>query len=228
MAKVVYGPIVSDARNKVGGSVFTKGRSGAVVRRKVSPCQPRTSYQMNVRSSFTAISKLWSDPTMDANRAGWISLAERTPIKDTFGANFILTGLQMFQRVNRALHAIGVATLLVAPLNLVAGAPGTIELTATAATNTTVLTWPTAPAATEVPVVFAAPPQNAGRKSIGGKCRQIAYLGAAYPGPWTSTTHYYNKFGSWLAGQRIFFQLLFVSNVNGAQGGRSSVSCISG
>ena len=60
MAKILFSAVVGDARKKIGGVVFTKGSTGAVVRRKVSPTQPRTQDQRNVRASFSSLSKNWA------------------------------------------------------------------------------------------------------------------------------------------------------------------------
>jgi hypothetical protein len=130
MAKIVFSALVNDVRKKTGGNVFTKGRSGAFVRRKVSPIQPRSVAQLNVRADFTYLSKLWSDPTMDNYRAGWIALAASYPKKDKFGATHNLTGLQMFVRLNRALHTIGVTAILAPPATLSAENLATLSLDA--------------------------------------------------------------------------------------------------
>ena len=108
MALVTYGPIVSDARKKIGGVVATKGHAGNFMRKKVSPIQPRTQSQRNVRSSFTAISKLWAGG-LSGNVAGWNAFAKATPKKDRFGNSVTLTGLQLFQSLSRNLNTIGVA-----------------------------------------------------------------------------------------------------------------------
>ena len=135
MAKIVFGPLISDARKKIGGVVFTKGRSGAFVRRKVSPIQPRTQAQMNVRANFTFLAKLWSDITMAAYRAAWNALAVSYPKKDKFGAAHSLTGMQFFLRLSRALHTIGISPILPPPASLVVNSLTSLTLDATAASH---------------------------------------------------------------------------------------------
>lgn len=112
MAKITYGPIVLDARKKIAGSVFTKVKAGSMVRKKVSPIQPRTPAQTLVRALFTALSKRWTGVLTDTQRAGWIALAALYPVKDKLGATHTRTGLQMYQSVNRHLNTIGVVTPL--------------------------------------------------------------------------------------------------------------------
>jgi len=227
MAKVVFSAVVGDARNKAGGVVFSKSKAGAIIRRKVSPVQPRTSYQRNVRACFTALSKLWGDPSMDANRAGWITLAGNSPQTDVFGNTIYLTGLQMFQRCNRALQAIEEAHILVAPAALVCGSPGALTVTANVAAGTITVTNAVQATANEHPVCFAAPACGAGRKFIGNRCRQIVFGAAAQAGPFAVGQVYKDKYGAWAVGQRIFVELFFTRDDTGAQGGVSSADCIS-
>lgn len=128
MGKIIFSAVVGDARKKVGGVVFTKGHAGAVVRRKVSPTQPRSSAQRNVRASFTDFSKLWGTLS-DDQRAGWIALAALYPRKDVFGQSHTLTGLQLFQSCNRNLVSIGVSSPITdPPASLKAPYPGAITV----------------------------------------------------------------------------------------------------
>jgi hypothetical protein len=214
-------------RNKTGGAVHTKTRFGSMVRRKVSPVQPRSNFQMAVRATLSALAKVWSDSTMDANRDAWIALANNTPTKDVFGQSQRLTGMQFFVKLNAALAAIGLATVKPAPATLVVGYPGSLTLSAVAGTHTLELTYSQDPAATEVPVIFAAAPLSRGVQNPGSRYRQIAYLGAGHPTGWSDTTHYYGKFGAWAVGKKICLKVLYTSNVTGAQGFPSTISCIS-
>ena len=227
MAKLVYGPIVSDARNKIGGVVFSRSRSGPYSRSKVSPTQPRTSYQSTVRANFTSLAKLWGDTTMDANRAGWISLAARYPVKDAFGNSRTLTGLQMFVRCNGALLAIAESVILPAPANLIAGTPGAVILTAIAPNANLTLEVAVNPGADEVPVIYAAAPASAGRSRSGAGCRQIKFFAAATAGPYLFMDEYDTKFGPWTVGARIFAEIRYVNSTTGAQGGKSTQNAIS-
>ena len=214
-------------RNKAGGAVHTKTRFGSMVRRKVSPVQPRSSFQMAVRATLSALAKLWSDSTMDANRDAWINLANNTPTKDVFGQSQRLTGMQFFVKCNAALAAIGLPAVKPAPATLVVGYPGDLTLTAVAGTHTLVLTYSQDPAATEVAVISAAAPLSPGVQNPGSRYRQIAYLGAGHPGGWTDTAHYYGKFGAWAVGKKICLKVHYVSNLTGAAGLPNTISCIS-
>lgn len=221
MAKVAFSALVNDLRNKVGGNVFTKVRSGAMVRIKVSPTQPRTSAQTAVRANFTALSKAW-DTISQSQRNGWIALAASLPKKDVFGNTFYLTGLQMFQALNRNLQEIGVAVIDDAPASVSVGAPGALTLVATAGTPTLTVDAATEPATGEVPIIYATKPLNAGRKFV-GKNRQIldAAIAAATAGPWDIESLYTAKYGTLVAGQNINIGVKYVNNTTGAGSGLS-------
>lgn len=216
MAKVAFSAIVSDLRNKVGGNVFTKVRSGPMVRIKVSPTQPRTAAQQAVRSNFTALSKAW-DALTQTDRDGWISLAASLPQKDIFGNTYFLTGLQLYQQLNRNLASIGVAKISTAPASVTVGSPGALTIVATAGTPALTVTSATAPAAGEVPLIFATKPLNAGRQFVGNN-RQIldSTVVAGTAGPWDIKTLWTAKYGALAAGQNINLGVRFINNTTGA------------
>jgi hypothetical protein len=216
MAKVAFSAIVSDLRNKIGGNVFTKVRSGAMVRIKVSPTQPRTAAQQTVRSSFTAFSKAW-DTITEVQRDGWRSLAAGLPQKDIFGNTYYLTGIQLFQLANRNLASIGVAQISDAPASLSVGSPGTLTLVANHTGPVLTIDAVTEPAAGEVPLIFATRPLNAGRLFVGNN-RQIldAAIVAGTAGPWDVATLYAAKYGALAAGQNLNFGVRYINNTTGA------------
>ena len=218
MAKVMFSAAVGDLRNKVGGAVFTKTRFGSMVRRKVSPTQPRSSSQMNVRANFTSLSKLWSHSTMDSYRDAWITLADSYPIKDVFGQSQRLTGHQMFVRLNRALATITVNPILVPPTSLSVPYPGVLTLAhdgpPVTSLTVNVGTWPTA---AERAVVYATAGISAGRASAGARFRYMTFFESVNAPPFDFITAYINKFGLPIVGRQIFVRVVFTNMTTGAQ-----------
>lgn len=215
MAKVAFSALVADLRNKVGGNVFTKVRSGAMVRIKVSPTQPRTAAQTAVRSNFTALSKSW-DTITQAQRNGWIALAASLPQKDIFGNTYYMTGIQLYQQLNRNLQSISVATISDAPASVSVGAPGAVTVTSTTGLTLTV-TSANAPAAAEVPLIFAIKPLNAGRIFTGNAFSILdATQVAGTAGPWDEASTYAAKYGTLAAGQNVNLAVRFINNTTGA------------
>lgn len=215
MAKVQFSTAVGDMRNKVGGAVFTKGRFGAFVRTKVSPVQPRSSEQMNVRANFTSLSKLWSDATMDTYRAAWSALATSYPLKDVFGNSHTLTGHQMFVRLNRALSSIGVAPILPAPASLAVPYPGDLTLTKAALDlSVNCVTWPTA---AEKGSIYATAGISTGRASAGARFRRLGTFTNLTAAPCNFYAPYVAKFGTPIVGRKIFVRVVFTNATTGAQ-----------
>ena len=218
MAKVVYGPIVSDARKKIGGVVATKGHAGNFMRKKVSPIQPRTSAQRNVRASFTAISKLWAGG-LSGNVAGWNTLAKATPKKDHFGASVTMTGLQLFQSLSRNLATLGLSPVTTPPANLIATSPGGLSYTASASGPTLSVTETNLSLTTEYSVVSAGPQQSAGRMFVGKNYRYLYKQvgdGAALTNDIEAL--YIAKFGPLIAGKQIPIQVKHIVTASGAAG----------
>jgi hypothetical protein len=220
MAKVVFGPIVQDARNKEGGTVFTKTRFGAMTRTKVSPTQPRSTAQLNVRADFTGIAKAWAGLTEQV-RAAWIALANQFPVKDVFGAAHHLTGLQFYMRTSRALKTIGLSPLATAPANQTVNYAGPITVTHDGPPVTDMqLSWtnPGNVGGSESCVIFATAPQSAGRAAAGAKFRFLQYSAVGLVGPYFLAYDYALKFGTPPAGSKVFFRAFLVKSTNGAQG----------
>ena len=150
MAKALPSAVVGDVRGKIGGHVHTKGRFGMVVRAKVSPVQPRSIHQRGARSGFSKESKDWSGSLDDTKRAAWDSFARANPVKDVFGATRILTGHQMFVRLNAVILRCYGTQIDVPPLALSIGEPGTVAATATEGPPSTFhITYTNPPAADE-------------------------------------------------------------------------------
>jgi len=227
MAKVQYSAVVGDARGKIGGVVATKGRFGAVVRTKVSPVQPRSTAQRNVRAGFTNESKGWSGELDDLKRAAWDSFARANPVKDVFGNTRILTGHQMYVRLNRVIVQCGGTQILLPPLALSVTEPGTLSITAVAGTPGIVTaTASNAPGADECAEFWAAAPKSPGRRFLGSAYRLIAVAPAGMPSPWADSGLTEKRFGSIQADQVYHVMIKFGNKVTGAQGLGVEASCV--
>lgn len=114
MAKIKWGMYITDGRGKQGGHVMSKNRAGAYVRTKVTPSNPQTTFQMNVRGIFAAISSGWSALT-DAQRASFNNQVGSYQTTDIFGDLRNPTGKNLYQRLNQNLANTDQALLTVCP-----------------------------------------------------------------------------------------------------------------
>lgn len=104
MAKIKFGMMMTDARGKLGGQVFSKNRSGAYVRTKVTPVNPQTTAQQANRSLLGTLSALWSALT-EAQRDAWNSAVEQWQKTNVFGDLSKPTGKNLFTGLNKVLLA---------------------------------------------------------------------------------------------------------------------------
>lgn len=226
MAKIQYSAVVSDARGKVGGNVFTKGRFGPVARTKVSPVQPRTSFQRQVRSRFTGLSKGWSGLATDQGRAAWDAFAKANPVKDVFGNTRILTGHQMYLKLNAVILQCGGTAITVPPLSLSIAEPTTVAVTAVQGSPGSVAVTVTGPPLTNSHAeVWGAAPQSAGRKFVGSAYRLLHVFGKAVAGPYYVDPYWENRIGTLVGGQKIRVLVKYGDEVTGAQGQGVEASC---
>lgn len=230
MSKILFGAGVADARNALGGHVFSKNRNGAYLRMKVSPSQPRTAAQLDVRANFGDISAAWGAVLTDALRAAWIALAATVTIPDQFGNPQVPTGLQMYQRVNRNLFTIGQPRLDIAPGGTGVESLTSITLTATFTGLVLSLAFtPTPLAASSHLVVTMTPEMSPGKTFFTPFLKQI--FGDPAPAtasptnliaPWSA------KFGTLIAGQKIGVSAYIIDDVTGASSSPASTTAITG
>lgn len=218
MAKIKYSMLVSDMRGKLNGSVLSRNTYGSYSRNKVTPVNPSTTYQQNVRSQFTTLTQGWRALTQ-VQRDSWISAVNNFIRTNIFGDSQKLTGSALYISINRNLQAIGQSVLTSPPI------PGsvfnltTLSIAADASDNSLDLTFTAAiPAGTSV-IVEATPPVSAGINFVKSQYRQIAVLTNSDTSPYDASAEYQAKFGSvGSAGQKIFVRMRAVTNATGLTG----------
>jgi len=184
MAKVVFGPIVSEARNKQGNLVFSRNASGAFTRAYTMPDETETAARLAVWARHAAVQAAWQNDLTAAQRLTWGSFSRRIQRSDVFGAEQILTARHAFNVVNLNRLNIGAALLTEPPPTTRAGALSTASLALDCDAETLTLNadWPAATAQPAV-VLYATPPQSGARLSANGLYKQVAVLPAdqSYP-----------------------------------------------
>ena len=228
MAKILFGAGVADARNKLGGHVFTKNRNGAILRMKVSPTQPRTAKQLNVRAAFGNFSAAWGAALTEAQRLAWTALAATVTIPDQYGNPQVPTGLQYYMRVNRNLFTIGQPRLDVAPGGTGVESLASLALTATFTGLVLSLAFtPTPLAATSHLVAFMTPNLSPGKNFVTA-FQKLIYTdpAGATASPKSVITPWSATFGTLIAGQKISVSAFIVDDVTGAASAAASATAI--
>jgi len=224
MAKVLFTAIVAEMRNKLNGNVFSKNRGGNYLRNKVTPVNPNTTYQADQRATLSAHSAGWRGLTQ-AQRDAWNDAAASFPYTDIFGNVKILSGQQLYVKLNTNLSNIGeanisdpptpVAVPLVTPTAATAAAGGAKTVTISPATVPTGYTL----------VVWASPSVSPGISFMKNKVRFLGEF-TVTSGVATITTAYNARFGDVVAGQKVEFRTVLISNDSGQQGVPSSIQII--
>lgn len=217
MAKIKFGAIVTDARGKLDGIVFSKNQFGAYTRTKVTPVNPNSTRQTEVRNNLALNSKAWSNVLTDAQRAGWKALAENNPVTDIFGNSQVLTGIALYGRVNNVLRNLGVAVLTTAPGNL--DVTGLVSMSATAGAGLSALdiTFLDAPLpANHKLYIFATGNLPGGVSFFKPRLRFIGASAAAEVSPFDAGALWEAKFGELIEGNKLGLAVAVVNEANGA------------
>jgi len=219
--KAKFGSIVVDGRGKLGGHVYSKNRSGAYVRTKVTPVNPQTTSQLGARSRFTALSQGWRGLTQTV-RDAWNSAVSDFQTTDIFGDLKNPTGFNLYQRLNNNLVNVGESILAIPPLPSAVQAVVLSAITVDAAGGTsTAIFAPAIDANTKIKV-FATAPQSAGKSFVKSEYRQIDVLDNGDTSPADMLPAYIAKFGTgFVPGQKVFVKFIPV-NINTGQTGTAS------
>jgi len=209
MARIKLGAIVVAMSGKLGGHVFSKNKGGAYMRTKVTPTNPRTSFQQAVRALLGSLSQQWSGLTAAA-RASFNNAVSDFQTTNIFGDTVKPSGKNLFVKLNQ--NAIG------AGFPAVNTAPNKIEMPILAFTTATISnTLDTIEIDTEpIPVGFAlviraTPVLTAGTTNAANRFRQI-FAGVVTPEtPLALYTAYVARFGAIPAVGNIQFECKLVA-----------------
>tara|TARA_R110000737_G_C14569431_1_gene483844 strand:- start:167 stop:847 length:681 start_codon:yes stop_codon:yes gene_type:complete len=221
MALIKMGAWIVDVRGKIGGTVFTKGRSGAVARNKVTPVNPRTTRQSAVRAALGALSQAWRTLSQ-AQRDSWNAAVSSFSRTNIFGDSVNPTGKNLYVGLNTNLEKVS-GTAITVP-------PTPAEITAPIITSMNVAVLPsimnfvvTNTSAGQKLFIQGSPSVSAGITNISSKIALISVepQTAGTVDIWAS---YVAVFGTPVVGQKIFLR---VSGVNVTTGQTSTPEILS-
>ena len=207
MARIKYGNGVADIRGAINGTVFSRNASGAYARNKTAPTNANTPSQVTARSRFQGLTTGWRGLT-EEQRQSFNEAAPSFPQTNVLGETVILTGQQLYMKLNGNLVATGAAPITSAPAPVVMpGATGVIDSLTSGVMDLTM--------SQELPadfqyVVEASAPVSAGvTKSNSTRFKAIGAFGVdsgiSLNGEYTSI------YGARAVGQKVFFRVYIVS-----------------
>lgn len=218
--KVTMGIIVSEARGKVSGNVFSKNKGGAIVRNRVTPINRRSANQQNQRQQLAALAASWRGLT-EEQRVGWNAASPNFPQSDNLGQTIFLSGEQLYIRCNLNLILIGESQITDAPTPTSFDVLGFTSLSPDASAGTIGLAFtPTVPAGFTM-VVRATAPYSAGKSFVPQSAfRFIDAIAAAQTSPQAIGPQYVAVHGAitGATGQKIAVEMFLVENASGLAG----------
>jgi hypothetical protein len=224
--KAKFGAIVVAGSGKLGGHVASRNRAGAYFRTKVTPVNPNTSSQANVRTRLTTFSQAWRALT-EVQRAAWNAAVQDYARTDIFGDIKNPSGFNLFQRINNNLAQIGVAQINVplAPDDVVG--PVTLTLAGDESASTLILTYTVTPVTAGMAwIVRATPGMSAGKYFVKSEYRILTVIAAATASPAALGVLWEAMFGELTAGEKIFVSVEPVNIATGQKGIARSVSTV--
>lgn len=222
MAKFNASGVGGDIRGKLGNSVFSRNKGGAIIRQKVTPNNPKTASQQQVRQNFGQNSKAWSGTLTQDQRNAWTAFAAANPVNNVFGNSITLTGLAMYNRLNQVLLQIGAAVISDPPVAYsVEQLPGATALSVDSDGGELDVILTTAAGSVSSATsyyIFATPGLAPGKTPNQSLYRFVAAMpaGSSIGGSIDITTPYQTKFGLPSAGTQVWCDVAQVNNETGA------------
>lgn len=208
---------IVDGRGKINGSVASKNKTGAYVRTKVTPLNPRTAAQVAVRFVFGMLSAMWRTISQ-TQRDSWNSLAASVPYRDIFGDSRFINGNSFFVKANTNLNICGISPLTDAPSWVLP--TNEVELSCNIGAGSVILDSNIL----EVPagcsmVVQATPSLSPGRLNVNNRFRQVTVFneGDAFAGV-DIFPQYSTAFGAPIVSQRVSIRCFLIKHSCGAAG----------
>jgi len=224
--KIKFGAIVTDGRNKIGGHVASKNRSGNYLRTKVTPVNPNTASQLAARSSLSDFAQGWRSLT-EAQRAAWNAAVSQFSKTDIFGDIKNPTGLNLYVKINTTLALIGQAPVVNPPVPTGVSVENIAGLAADVSSIEINLEMTGAVPAGTYMVVRATSPQSAGKSFFKSEFRNITVLPPAEIALVNLQAAYELKFGAFpQAGKKISVEVFYVNAATGLRSASQSANCI--
>jgi len=139
MAKIMLGTMAGAISGALGNDVFSHGRAGYYVRKRVIPTKTVNIYTLKARNILTVCSRSWGALSA-AQQQAWSTWAQSHPVTDRLGQKQVLFGAQAYTELNARLLSTGDTAILVPPATASPAPLTTLSFVATASTHTVALT----------------------------------------------------------------------------------------
>lgn len=205
--------LVTSARGKLDGIVFTANRYGSSTRQRVKPAAVQTASQVQQRGYFRQASAAWATLTA-AQRTAWAAYAANTPVPDRkMGGTTKLSANVMYTRSANVALRLGLALPSNAPTSYTLPTfPNGTAAASVGSASITVTVVDAAALATDKYLVFVSAPVNGTIQYFKGPYTYVGnYTGVALNGGQVVTAPI-----ACGAGQKYFVRLLKYDTISTA------------
>lgn len=213
MALIQWGLVITDGRGKIGGQVLTKGRSGAVIRNKVTPTNPNSARQSAVRAALASFSQAWKSLTQ-VQRDAWNAAVGNFTRTNIFGATVSPSGKNLYTALNTNLEKVNYNAITAPPVPLPVVSPNANNFVFTITGTTGEFDWDGA-SANQKMYIQASPPVSPGITNISSKLSLIKVVSQATGGTVDLYADYVAVYGTPPVGQKIFLKVGAVRDTTG-------------
>lgn len=229
MARIKFGMMMTDARGKLGGHVFTKAKSGATIRTKVTPLNPKTSAQSEARSALSANSQAWR-MLSENQRLAWNSAAQEVSKTNAFGDTYFPSGKNYFTQINNNLRNVGGDVRLDPPALVEMPGLNSVAVDFDLVAEQLDIAPDFIGISDDIVLVCnATSGQSAGRYNFSGKYRKFdGYALEGLPLNTLVFDSYVSKFGLPSAGQKVSFEFYLVNKITGQVSPRVTTTVLLG
>ena len=216
MTKILYSGLVSDQRGKLKGTIFSKNRTGNILKNFATPRNPQSNTQQPNRANWQFIVKNWQYLTTE-QRAGWSDLASTVTWHDKLGTAFNPTGQMLYLYCNQNLFSIGLPMLSDAyiPFATTLIASCSIEQNLFGSWGTKLNYDPTPTDKYVTYKIFATQCLSPGITYAKKYFRQIGLINPMQGSPVDITSMYLSIFSAPVAGRKVFIKLVPVQGLSG-------------
>lgn len=100
MALVRFGSTISEIRGSINGATFSRNRAGAIIRNRITPINPNTMSQAQIRYLFSYVASQWASLNQN-QKTQWNDYAKTLTFwVNRLGESYTPSGRQVFQYCN--------------------------------------------------------------------------------------------------------------------------------
>jgi hypothetical protein len=139
MAKIMLGSLAGAISGGLGNDVFSHGRSGYYIRKRVVPTKVFNTNTIKVRNILSICSRAWGALTA-AQQGAWNTWAQSHPITDRLGQKQVLFGAGVYTQLNSRLLFAGDTAISLPPTTSAPAPLTTLTFIADNSDHTCILT----------------------------------------------------------------------------------------